>query len=78
MSEGDRLDQLAHQLGLFGVEDATERKLLKTGNSLMVSIDPTLAKSVLGTTRPGADVRVGRFGDRIVIELASKARRRLA
>ncbi len=78
MSEGARLEQVAHRVGLYGLEDATDRKLLKTGNSLMVSIDPSLAKAVLGTTRPGAELRVGRIGDRIVIELASKERRRAA
>ncbi|HEX9816255.1 MAG TPA: hypothetical protein VGB18_04685 [Candidatus Thermoplasmatota archaeon] len=69
-SEAQRLERMAHDVGLFGVEDIRERKLLKTGNSLVVTIDPTLAKTVFGTTRPGVRIRIGRLGKRIVIEPA--------
>ena len=68
MSEYSRAQEIASRLGLFGVENALERKLLKTGNSLVVTIDPALAKAVLGTNKPGARLRVGRLGSRIVIE----------
>lgn len=62
---------LARSLGLYGVEDSHERKLLQTGNSTTVSLDPQLVRDVLKGARPGSIVRVGRLGNRIVIEPVS-------
>jgi len=65
-----RLQKEAHRLGLYGLEDAQLRKLLRTGNSIAVSLDPNLIRQVLGDRKPGDAVRVGREGRRIVIEPA--------
>jgi antitoxin component of MazEF toxin-antitoxin module len=43
------------------------RKLLKTGNSIAVSLDPDLLQEILPGAEPGTAVKVGRQGDRIVI-----------
>lgn len=67
LEESARLNDLARKLGLYGLEAHSTRKLLRTGNSIAVSLDPELAREVLGTTKPGAKVRVGRVGDRIVV-----------
>lgn len=70
-SEFERLEKMARELGLYGIEESRERKLLKVGNSLVVTIDPALARMALGTSRPGIKVRVGLQGKRIIIEAAS-------
>lgn len=59
----------AERIGLLGLESAQTRKLLKTGNSLAVSLDPAWVKEVLLDAKPGTPVRVGRQGNRIVIRL---------
>lgn len=66
--EVQRVEALAHELGLFGIEDRRKRKLIRAGNSLAVTIDPELAAKTLGTDRPGIEVSVGRMGKRIVVE----------
>jgi hypothetical protein len=63
--------KLAKELGLFGTTDRRNRKVLKTGGSLAVSIDPELARRVFGELKPGDTVSVGLQGGRIVIEPAS-------
>lgn len=73
LSEAHVLDELAHRLGLFGVEQRQRRKLQRTGNSVTVSLDPRLLEEALRGAGPGDMVEVGRQGDRIVILPASKA-----
>lgn len=68
--EVGRLQVEGHRLGLYGLENAQRRKLLRTGNSVTVSLDPELLREVLGNRKPGDWVRVGREGGRIVIEPA--------
>lgn len=65
--EAEEAQGLAHKLGLYGVEQATTRKLLKTGNSIAVSLDPELLEQILPGAQPGTAVKVGRQGDRIVV-----------
>ncbi|MBI4393282.1 MAG: hypothetical protein HY556_05725 [Euryarchaeota archaeon] len=60
-------DDLAHRLGLFGVEDRRRRKLQRTGNSITVSLDPAILREVMPGAKPGDIVIVGRQGDKIVI-----------
>lgn len=67
-AEAKEVQETAHRLGLYGVEDSRPRKLLRTGNSVAVSLDPELVRNVLRGMKPGGTVRVGRQGDRIVIE----------
>lgn len=69
-SDAEAAQELAHRLGLYGVEDVQERKLLQTGNSIAVTLPPRLVEEVLGGAGPGDAVRVGRLGDRIVVEPA--------
>lgn len=66
-TQAKALDELARRLGLFGIEDKHRRKLLRTGNSIAVSLDPELVRDVLHGAKPGAEVFVGRQGDKIVI-----------
>jgi hypothetical protein len=66
----EQMQELAHTLGLFGLQGVQQRTLLRTGNSLAVSIDPDLLRDVLGNPNAGDKVRVGRQGNRIVIESA--------
>lgn len=61
--------ELASQLGLYGVEQEQERTLLKTGGSIAVTISPELVRDVL-KGKAGSIVKVGRQGDRIVIRPA--------
>lgn len=68
LEEAHHLDELAHELGLFGVENQHRRKLLRTGNSLAVTIDPDLIRDILDGATAGEEVRVGRMGRKIVIE----------
>lgn len=67
LREAQALGELAHRLGLFGVEDRQRRRLLKNGNSFMVTLDPALVREVLRGAKPGEEIEVGRQGDRIVI-----------
>lgn len=69
-AEAAKAQKAAHKLGLFGLEQTQLRKLLKTGNSVAVSLDPELVRDVLGGLEPGGTVRIGRLGNRIVIEAA--------
>lgn len=69
-SDAAAVQDLAHELGLYGLEDGSDRKLLRTGNSLAVTLPPSLVEEVLGGIGPGGEVRVGRVGDRIVVEPA--------
>lgn len=71
--ETERLHGLAERLGLFGLQGKKRRKLLKTGGSLAVTLDPELLREVLGKARAGTYVQVGREGDRIVITRDDKA-----
>jgi hypothetical protein len=61
---------LAHKLGLFGIENAQTRKLLRTGTSVAVTLDPDLLRDVLGSAKPGQMVKVGKEGNKIVITSA--------
>lgn len=63
---------MAEELGLFGPTDLRSRKILQTGSSIAVSIDPQLAREVLGDVRPGDAVVMGRRGRWIVIGPAEK------
>lgn len=69
--EGAAARLLAEKLGLFGTTDRRNRKVLKTGGSLAVSIDPELARRVFGKLKPGDTVSVGLRGGCIVIEPTS-------
>lgn len=69
-SEAQEAQDLARELGLFSVTNRRRRKLLRTGNSIAVSLDPELLREVLPGRKPGDAVFVGRMGDRIVIERA--------
>lgn len=67
---GDELKEaqdLAYRLGLFGIENAQLRKLLKTGTSIAVTLDPELIRDVLHGAKPGQAVKVGKEGGKIVI-----------
>ena len=68
----EKAEQDASALGLFGLEQAGRRKLLRAGNSLAVSLDPELLAEILPGAKPGMEVRVGRVGRRIVIEQMPK------
>lgn len=65
--EAAEAQHLAEKLGLFGVRDSHTRKLLKTGNSIAVSLDPEMLQAILPGAEPGTAVRVGRQGNHIVI-----------
>lgn len=67
-SDAEAAQTLARRLGLYGVEDAEERKLLRTGGSVAVTLPPRLLEEVLDGAEPGDVVRVGRQGGRIVVE----------
>jgi len=58
---------LARKLGLYGLEGEQVRRLLQTGSSLAVTLDPDWIRDVLGGAKAGQPVRVGRQGDRIVV-----------
>lgn len=66
-TESERISTLGRKLGLYGVEQRRTRKLLKTGGSLAVTLDPEMLRDVLGEVRAGTSVEVGRQGDAIVI-----------
>jgi hypothetical protein len=66
-AEAEALEAMARRLGLYGVEDRRRRKLLRTGGSLAVTLDPELLRAALGAPGAGATVEVGRQGDSIVI-----------
>lgn len=68
VSEAEKADEMARDLGLYGIENAGVRKLLRAGNSIAVSLDPELVADVLKGAKPGTSVRVGRVGRRIVVE----------
>lgn len=63
-----RLQATARALGLYGLENARVRKLVRTGGSLAVTLDPGLLREVLGQAKPGSPVRVGLQGRQIVVE----------
>lgn len=65
--EAEEAQRLAGKLGLFGLQNMHTRKLLKTGNSIAVSLDPDLLHEILPGAEPGTVVKVGRQGDKIVI-----------
>lgn len=67
LADAGEVQRLAQRLGLFGVQGRKRRKLLKTGGSLAVTLDPELLREVLGKARAGTYVQVGREGGRIVI-----------
>lgn len=69
-SDAAEAQDLAHRLGLFGLENKRSRKLRRTGNSLAVTLDSDLVKQVLGPAAEGKSVFVGSQGKRIVIEAA--------
>ncbi|MHB8584913.1 MAG: hypothetical protein ACYDDF_03640 [Thermoplasmatota archaeon] len=60
----------AERLGLLGGSPKETRKLLRSGNSLAVSLDRGMIKEILGEAKPGLTVSVHKQGDRIVIEKA--------
>lgn len=69
-ADAEALEVLARRLGLYGIEDRRRRKLLRTGGSLAVTLDPELLREALGGPAAGTTVEVGRQGDRIVIRRA--------
>lgn len=71
-SDAKAAQDLAHRLGLYGVEQAERRKLLRTGNSTAVTLPPRLVREVLGGAGPGEAVRVGRQGGRIVVDAGER------
>lgn len=73
-SDAGDLQELARRLGLFGPERRSRRKLMRTGGSIAVTLDPELLRSVLGHARAGAVVEVGLEGERIVIRKPGQAR----
>ena len=60
------LHDLAMRLGMHGLESEQTRKLLRTGNSIAVSLDPKWVKEVLHA-KPGDTVRIARQGLRLII-----------
>lgn len=62
----------AHDLGLFGMERASKRKLRQVGSSLSVTLDPELLNEIVPGARAGDEVEVGLEGGKLVIR---KARR---
>lgn len=66
----EALQQLARTLGMYGIDRMQTRRLLRTGGSLAVTLDPELLKEVIGDAKAGTQVKVGREGNRIVIEAA--------
>lgn len=70
LGDGNKADELAHELGLFGLEQVGTRRLLRAGNSIAVTLDPQLVEEVLSGAKPGTKVRVGRLGKRIFVEPA--------
>lgn len=73
-ADAAELQELGHRLGLFGPERKSRRRLMKTGGSIAVTLDPELLRSVLGHARAGAVVEVGLEGERIVIRKPGPAR----
>lgn len=67
-SDGEKANEMAHDLGLYGLEQSSTRRLLRAGNSVAVTLDPQLVKDLLHGVGPGTPVRVGRLGSRIFIE----------
>ncbi|MHB8586213.1 MAG: hypothetical protein ACYDDF_10330 [Thermoplasmatota archaeon] len=64
-----RTQKLAHQIGLFGIEHPTARKLVRNGSSLAVTLDREWLRELLGhDAAPGESVIVGRRGASIVVE----------
>lgn len=70
LGESKRVHELARKLGMFGLEQASVRKLQRTGTSTCVTLDPALLRAALPNAKPGTAVRVGRQGSRIIIEAA--------
>ncbi len=68
-----RVETLAHELGLFGVENAVERKIGTTGTSASVTLPPELLAR-LGV-KPGSSVEIGALGDALVIRKAKRRKR---
>ena len=64
----DNLQALAKTLGMYGLETSKTRRLVRTGGSLAVTLDPELLRQVVGDAKAGTTVRVGRVGNQIVIE----------
>jgi predicted lysophospholipase L1 biosynthesis ABC-type transport system permease subunit len=59
---------LAHELGLYGLEGAVERKIGTTGTSASVTLPPDLLAR-LGL-KPGSVVEIGAAGEALVIRKA--------
>lgn len=68
VSDAEKANELARELGLYGLEQFDTRRLIRAGNSIAVTLDPRLVKEVLDGAKAGAKVRVGRLGKRIFIE----------
>jgi len=66
--------RLAHELGLFGLESAVQRKIGTTGTSAAVTLPPDLLAR-LGA-KPGTVVEIGALGDALVIRKAQRPRKR--
>lgn len=64
------LQAVARRMGLYGLENASKRKLQRTGTSITVTLDPALLREVLPDADVGTTVLVGRQGDSIVIRAA--------
>lgn len=62
------LNETARQLGLFGAEHVSRRRLRRTGTSISVSLDPELLQRLAPGTTAGDEVLVGLQGNKIVIQ----------
>lgn len=64
-----RAQKLARRLGLYGAEHPHERRLVKNGSSLAITLDRSALREILGhDPQPGEPLVVGRVGPAIVIE----------
>jgi DNA-binding MarR family transcriptional regulator len=66
-----RAQERARELGLFGAERVTRRKLRQVGSSLSVTLDPEVLEKILPGAKPGDEVEVGLEGDKIVVRRVS-------
>lgn len=69
--QADAAQRMARELGLFGPERASRRKLQRSGTSIVVTLDPALLEEALGGASVGDEVEVGRLGDAIIIRRPS-------
>lgn len=70
LDEAARARETASRLGLLLPEREVHRSLLRIGNSVGVTLDPSTLREVLGGDQPGVDVVVSVEGDAIVIRRA--------